>query len=186
MDPARGETSQVRGSPDIREEPEVAGRTIQEALQRYPLRIYLENAAGQGRGIGKNLSELSGIYENIALQDRVGLCLDTAHLFEAGYDVRSVAVWEAIIAEVEEKFGAGKIAFFHLNDSKTPLGSTVDRRWHIGKGLIGLDAFRFLLRENRFAHLGGVMETPKMGGMDEANIKVMRSLLSPLVPGTPS
>jgi deoxyribonuclease IV len=153
-----------------------AAQSIQECLEIYPLRIYLENAAGQGRGVGKNLSELAFIHENVALRDKVGLCLDTAHLFEAGYDVRSIAIWEAIIAEVEERFGPDKISFFHLNDSKTPLGSTVDRHWHIGKGQIGLDTFRFLVREKRFAHLGGVMETPKAGNMDEKNMKTMRSL----------
>ena len=161
----------------------IAAEAIEEVLERYPINICLENAAGQGNSIGKNLVELASIHERVALQHRVGLCLDTAHLFQAGYDVRSSAIWEAIIEEVEDLFGPEKIRFFHLNDSKTPLGSTVDRHWHIGKGQIGIGPFRFLAGEKRFAHLGAIMETPKVGRMDEANMKVMRSLPSPLVPG---
>jgi deoxyribonuclease IV len=113
----------------------------------------------------------------------VSLCLDTAHIFEAGYDVRSRVAWKRILREARDHLGPEALGFFHLNDSKTPLGSNVDRHWHIGQGKIGLSAFRYLLNEQKFAHLGGVMETPKMGNMDDVNMKVMRSLLSPLVPG---
>jgi deoxyribonuclease-4 len=77
--------------------------------------------------------------------------------------------------------GEDKIRFFHLNDSKTPSGSHVDRHWHIGKGEIGIGYFRSLLNDKRFAHLAGVMETPKMGKMDKENMRIMRSLLPPLM-----
>lgn len=165
---------------------EAVAQSIDEALAAHPLMILLENAAGQGRAIGTSLSELAEIHNRITANDRVGLCLDTAHLFEAGYDVRKRVTWKAIAKEVADRFGPGKIRFFHLNDSKTALGSRVDRHWHIGKGEIGLDCFRVLLREKQFAHLSGVMETPKVGGMDEVNMKVIRSLPSPLVPGPSS
>ena len=79
-------------------------------------------------------------------------------------------MWDEIIGEMEGASGPGCIRFFHLNDSKTPLGSSVDRHWHIGKGEIGTGCFRFLLNDERLAHLGGVMETPKMGKMDEENM----------------
>ncbi len=96
--------------------------------------------------------------------------------------MRSPRLWDEIIDELEGASGPDCIRFFHLNDSKTPLASSVDRHWHIGKGEIGTGCFRFLLNDKRLARLGGVMETPKTGKMDEENMMVMRSLLSPLVP----
>jgi apurinic endonuclease APN1 len=137
--------------------------------------------AGQGNSIGKDFAELSQIFEGISAKERVSLCLDTAHLFASGYDVRRGETWQDIIDEVEERFGRDKIGFFHLNDSKTDLGSKVDRHWHIGKGRIGLGAFKIILNNSRFKNIMGVMETPKGDNMDEENMKVMRSLLSPLV-----
>jgi apurinic endonuclease APN1 len=160
---------------------DAAAWSVEQVLAAYPLSVLLENAAGQGHAVGKNIPELSALRARVGDVDRVGFCLDTAHLFEAGYDVREPAVWDEIIDEMEGASGPGCIRFFHLNDSKTPLGSSVDRHWHIGKGEIGTGCFRFLLNDERLAHLGGVMETPKMGKMDEENMRVMRSLLSPLV-----
>jgi len=156
-------------------------RGVSAALTRFPLGVLLENSAGQGKVIGKNVDELVRIYRTIGDCERVGFCLDTAHLFEAGYDVRRRPVWRSIAAELEERCGPACIKFFHLNDSKTPMASAIDRHWHIGKGAIGLGCFRYLVNEKKLAHLGGVMETPKTGNMDERNMKVMRSLLSPLV-----
>jgi apurinic endonuclease APN1 len=162
---------------------DVAAWSVEQVLAAYPsLSVLLENAAGQGHAVGKTLSELTTLRARVRDLDRVGYCLDTAHLFEAGYDVRSPQVWNEIIDEMEAASGPDCIKFFHLNDSKTPLASSVDRHWHIGKGEIGTGCFRFLLNDKRLAHLGGVMETPKMGKMDEENMTVMRSLLSPLMP----
>jgi deoxyribonuclease IV len=161
----------------------IAAETVREVLSSSPVSILLENSAGQGNVIGKNLEELARIFEGIGEPDRAGFCLDTAHLFESGYDVRERTVWTEIADELERRCGPDCIRFFHLNDSKTGLGSNVDRHWHIGKGEIGVECFRYLINEKRFAHLGGVMETPKMGNMDEENMKTMKSLLSPLVSG---
>ena len=160
---------------------DAAAWSVEQVLDAYPVSVLLENAAGQGKAVGKTLSELAALRARVRDASRVGFCLDTAHLFEAGYDVRSPHAWDDIIGEMEGASGQGCIRFFHLNDSKTPLGSSVDRHWHIGKGEIGTGCFRFLLNDERLAHLGGVMETPKMGKMDEENMTVMRSLLSPLV-----
>ncbi len=165
---------------------EVAARTVGEALARVPVSILLEISAGQGNSIGKNLGQLAAICRLVADRQRVGFCLDTAHLFQAGYDVRKQAVWKTIVDELEDRCGPGCIRFFHLNDSKSGLGSGIDRHWHIGRGEIGVRCFRFLVNDKKFAHLGGVMETPKMGNMDEENMKTMRSLLSPLVSGPSS
>ena len=160
---------------------DIAAKSVEQVLAAYSVSVLLENAAGQGNALGKTPAELAGLRARVGNPERVGFCLDTAHLFEAGYDVRAAAVWDEIIGEMEESSGPGCIRFFHLNDSKTPLASLVDRHWHIGKGEIGAGCFRFLLSDKRLAHLGGVMETPKMGKMDEENMRAMRSLLSPLV-----
>lgn len=163
---------------------DVTARCVEEVVTRFDLSVLLEGAAGQGSAVGKNLDELARIYERIDAPERTGFCLDTAHLFQAGYDVRRKSAWDDIMNDLDGRLGPGSIKFFHLNDSKTPLGSAVDRHWHIGQGEIGLECFRFLVNEKRLAHLGGVMETPKMGKMDEENMKTMRSLLSPLVSGS--
>jgi deoxyribonuclease-4 len=161
---------------------EKVAESVDRILDTCGISIMLENAAGQGNSIGTSIPELGDIYRRISQKERVSLCIDTAHMFEAGYNVRSRAAWKRIIAELEEHVGTERIGLFHLNDSKTPFGSRVDRHWHIGQGKIGLPAFRYILNEKRFAHLGGVMETPKMGNMDDVNMQVMRSLLPPLVP----
>ncbi len=172
------------GSNEDREQGIVSVRQcVREVLTRTRVSVLLENASGQKHALGKDFSELGRICDGVGDAKRVGLCIDTAHIFEAGYDIRMPGTWETINAEAARHCGANAIRFFHLNDSKTPWGSGVDRHWHIGQGEIGSGGFRLLLREKRFAHLAGVMETPKMGGMDEKNMEVMRSLLPPLVPG---
>lgn len=160
----------------------MTARAVNEVLGRFDIRVLLENSSGQGSSIGGNVDELAGIYGRVSRKEKVFLCLDTAHLFQSGYDIRRKRVWNRLIGDIESGIGKGKIMFFHLNDSSTPVGSRVDRHWHIGKGELGVEFFRFLLHDKRFAHLAGVMETPKMGKMDVRNMKVMRSLLSPLVP----
>jgi deoxyribonuclease IV len=160
----------------------VTAEAINRVLSEYPISILMENSSGQGNSVGRDIAELVAIYQAVAFRERVSLCLDTAHLHEAGYDLSDPSALDGIIGEVEGAFGPGKIGLFHLNDSKTGVGSRVDRHWHIGRGSIGLEAFRILVNDKRFAHLCGVMETPKMGMMDEENMKTMRSLLSTLVP----
>jgi deoxyribonuclease-4 len=159
----------------------MTARAVSEVLEKFDIKVLLENASGQGASLGRNIPELAKIYGKIARKEKVFLCLDTAHLFQSGYDIRQKRVWNGLISEIEKSIGKKKIMFFHLNDSSTAAGSRVDRHWHIGKGELGVEFFRFFLNDKRFAHLAGVMETPKMGKMDIKNMKVMRSLLSPLV-----
>ena len=154
---------------------------INYALEKHNVKLLLENSSGQGSGIGRNPEELERIYEKIERKENIFLCIDTAHLFEAGYDLRNKKIWNGFIREIRGRLGKDKIGLFHLNDSKTLTGSNADRHWHIGMGEIGIDFFRSLVNDKRFAHLEGVMETPKMGNMDKENMKAMRSLLSPLV-----
>ncbi len=161
---------------------ETAASAINRVLEKRDITILLENSSGQGNSVGRAISELGRLFDGVARKERVGLCIDTAHLFESGCDMRRKIVAERVFKEVEERFGPGKIGLFHLNDSKTDLGSMVDRHWHIGKGKIGLPLFRRLLNDVRFVDVCGVMETPKADSMDEENMKTMKSLLSPLVP----
>ncbi|HVN95457.1 MAG TPA: deoxyribonuclease IV [Syntrophorhabdaceae bacterium] len=149
--------------------------SINRVHERHDLKILLENSSGQGTAIGKDADELALIYERVERKEMVFICIDTAHLFQSGCDIRVKKTWNAFLTGVEEKLGPHKIGVFHLNDSKTALASRIDRHWHIGKGQIGKGFFRSLINDKRFAHLGGVMETPKMGNMDEENMRVMRS-----------
>lgn len=160
---------------------EMVSKAINYAISTYDVDVVMENSAGQGNSIGINVDELFRIFEKIENKKKVSLCLDTAHLFASGYDIRVPEVWKALTAEIEVRFGLDKIGLFHLNDSKADLGSRVDRHWHIGKGSIGADTFKIILNDVRFKNLKGVMETPKVDNMDEENMKVTRALLSPLV-----
>ena len=165
---------------------ESVAKAVDTILDRYDLSILLENSAGQGHTLGATINELEKILNGISRQDRVSLCLDTSHLFQAGYDLRDQSVWKDLTDRIEERIGPGRIGLFHLNDSKTTLGSRIDRHWHIGQGRIGEEAFATILKDQKFAHLCGVMETPKMGTMDIQNMKTIRRLSTTLVPGSSS
>jgi len=162
-----------------------AAQAIDRVLEKYSgLSILLENAAGQGSSLGRDIPELTAILAAVENRGRAFLCLDTAHLFESGYDIRKKKTLDSIMLAIKRDFGQNRVLLFHINDSKTLLGSNVDRHWHIGKGEIGLSAFKDIVNNKRFAHLSGIMETPKMGNMDEENMKTVRSLLSPLMSGS--
>jgi len=160
----------------------MAARAINIVHDHHDIAILVENTAGQGNVLGRNIEELARIYEGVSNKGKTLFCIDTAHLFESGYDIRERTCWQGFLRDFERVLGKEKIGLFHLNDSKTAPGTHTDRHWHIGRGEIGLKFFRLLMKDKRFAHLPGVMETPKMGNMDEVNMKIMRSLLPPLVP----
>ncbi len=112
----------------------------------------------------------------------MGVCLDTCHLFAAGYEIGTASGYEATLEEFDKIIGLHSLKVIHLNDSKTAAGSGVDRHEHIGKGALGLDAFRRLLRDPRLAHLPFILETPKGKtprgeDWDCVNLRVLRELL---------
>jgi deoxyribonuclease IV len=150
-------------------------------LVEPPVSVLLENTAGQGTSIGYRFEQLADILEQIQNTDRVGICLDTCHAFAAGYDIRTEEGYRTAIGEFDRLLGFGKILAFHVNDSKKDLGSRVDRHFHIGKGLIGLDGFRFLVNDKRFIGIPKILETPKDSGfrMDMRNLATLRSLVGP-------
>jgi len=142
------------------------------------IRVLAETTAGQGTGLGSTFAELAYILDNSRFSDLLGVCVDTCHIFAAGYELRTPAGYAATMDELARTVGLGRVNFFHLNDSKKPLASRVDRHEHIGEGEIGLDGFRNLLRDPRFVHLPMTLETPKSDSLaeDRENLRVLRSL----------
>jgi deoxyribonuclease IV len=148
------------------------------ATKKSPVRIALENTAGQGSCLGGKIADLAAIYDGVKKPERLGLCIDTAHLFAAGHDIRTAKGWNAAIGEVASLVGLKQILAFHLNDSKTALGSRVDRHAHIGHGQIGREGFRVIVNDARFKRYPGCLETPKEADLKEdmQNLKALRSL----------
>lgn len=153
--------------------------SIKEVLAQTPndSHLLLENSAGQQGKIG-SLAELSDILKAIPT-DRLRVCLDTAHAFEAGYNFTTSEGIEMWIAEIEKTIGMDKIELLHLNDSKTPLGSGRDNHQNIGDGFIGNSGLAKLINHPKFAHLPLILEVPGLEGMgpDKENIDRVKSLI---------
>jgi len=141
----------------------------------------LEITAGQGSSLGYRLEHLANIIEQVKEPKRLGVCLDTAHLFAAGYDFRG-RKYAKFRKEIEGTVGIKRVKVLHLNDSKKELGSRVDRHDHIGRGKIGLEGFKPIVRDEAFKDVPKILETPKEKDeqgrdWDEVNIETLRSLL---------
>jgi deoxyribonuclease-4 len=151
---------------------------VHTVLPKTKTRIALETTAGQGSCLGCTFEQLAYIIENVQEPERLCVCLDTAHVFEAGYDLNTEAATREVFAEFDRIIGLEHLAALHLNDSKTARGSRVDRHEHIGKGKIGLHAFRFIMRDRRFRKIPKVLETPKGKELleDVENMKTLREL----------
>jgi deoxyribonuclease-4 len=141
--------------------------------------VLLEITAGQGTGLGSRFQELAYVIECSRFQERLGVCVDTAHLFAAGYDFRTPSGYADTVSRLDEEIGIERIRFFHLNDSLRPFGSRVDRHTHIGKGAIGLEGFSLFLNDTRFKDHPMVLETPKGPDLknDIKNLKTLRKLI---------
>ena len=148
------------------------------ATKHSPVRIALENTAGQGTCLGSKTEHLAAVFDRVKKPERLCLCLDTAHFFAAGYDIRTPKGWNGAIREVGLLIGLKQVLAFHLNDSKTDLGSRVDRHEHIGKGKIGKTAFRHIVNDARFKKHPGCLETPKSEDLHEdvQNLDTLRAL----------
>ena len=158
------------------------------ARPKSRVRILLEHTAGQGTNLGHRFEHLAAILDGLGGSRRVGVCLDTCHLLTAGYDLCSEDGYQATFKEFERLIGLDRLAAFHLNDSKKPCGSRVDRHEHIGKGCLGLEPFRRILNDRRFASLPMMLETPKLetpesrrrsdaDPWDMRNLRTLRRLL---------
>jgi deoxyribonuclease-4 len=158
----------------------IAG-SIDEVFWKIPkvrTKIALEITAGQGSCIGHRFEHLAHIIANVREPERLRVCLDTAHLFAAGYDINSESGVKKTFQKFDRVIGRDRLVAIHVNDSKTQRGSRVDRHEHIGKGQIGLEAFRFIMRSPRFRKIPKVLETPKEKDLaeDVINLKTLRRL----------
>ena len=142
-------------------------------------KIALETTAGQGSCLGHRFEHLAYIMQNVREPERLCVCLDTAHVFAAGYNLSTTAGAKKTFREFDRIVGLKHLAAIHVNDSKAKRGSRVDRHAHIGQGEIGLDAFRFVMRDRRFAKIPKVLETPKGKDLKEdvENMKTLRELV---------
>lgn len=163
---------------------------LRSLLDRRPLgttQVLLECTAGQGTSLGASFEQLAAIIERLDRHPRVGVCLDTCHLLAAGYDIASDDGYRATFTAFESTVGLARLKAFHVNDSKKPLGSRVDRHEHIGDGHVGLAAFGRLVNDPRFAAVPMILETPKAEGkatgaiavdpLDARNLDRLRSLV---------
>jgi len=140
--------------------------------------LLLENTAGQGTEIGSTFDQIKRIIDGVSNHERIGVCLDTAHSFEAGYDLSDKDGIERTLENFDRTIGLKRLHLLHLNDSKTSLGSRKDRHWHIGEGHIGREGFRCLVNHPLLNHLPGIMETPRKDTVEDLrNMKVIRSLV---------
>lgn len=142
------------------------------------VKLLLENTAGMGSEIGYNFAQIKAIFDGVEDKDRLGVVIDTAHIFEAGYPIHTKQGLDKTLKKFDELVGFKRLHLLHLNDSKTDIGSKVDRHWHIGEGKIGLEGFRNIVNHPLLKHLPGIMETPRKDDKEDLkNMKVIRSLV---------
>jgi len=164
--------------PDERQGIRLAAEAMTRALTAVPgkSRLLVETTAGQGTNLGWRFEQVAAIREAVPMphRRRVGVCVDTCHVFAAGYDVTTERGYEDTVQELDRTVGLSHVKAFHLNDSKKPLGCRVDRHEHIGQGAMGLAPFRFLVNDPRFAEVPGFVETELRF---KENIEVLKSLV---------
>ncbi len=150
-----------------------------EASSHPGVTVLIESTAGQGTNLGSTFEEVAYILGKSRYPERLAVCLDTCHIFAAGYDIRTPETHAKTMSLFDAAVGLDRVKFFHLNDAKGELGSRIDRHEHIGKGKIGLEGFRLLLNDPRFAGHPMVLETKKGPDLaeDAENLRVLRSLI---------
>jgi len=158
-------------------------KSIDEAhatCKGFTVQVALEITAGQGSNLGYSFRQMGQIFDAVKEHQRLRLCFDTEHAFAAGYDLRTDQGYAQTMGELDEFIGIGKVVAFHLNDSLKPFHSRVDRHEHIGKGFLGVDAFRRVLNDPRFAGIPMCLETPKGPELKEDidNLATLRSLFA--------
>jgi len=152
---------------------------VHKACPGYTAKVTLEITAGQGSNLGYRFEQIGNMIDATRESDHLRVCFDTEHAFAAGYDIRTRDGYERTFGEFDEAIGIEILAAFHLNDSKKEFNSRVDRHEHIGKGFIGIEAFRMLVNDRRFWGLPMCLETPKGPDLkeDRENLELLRSLI---------
>ena len=145
----------------------------------FKVSLLLETTAGQGTTLGCKFEHLADIIKNVEQKKSIGVCVDTCHIFAAGYDITTQKGYKKTFEIFNKLIGFGNLKVFHINDSKKELGSRVDRHEHIGKGYLGLKPFEFLVNDRRFANIPKILETPKGPDLKEdvENLKVLKRLI---------
>lgn len=153
---------------------------VHTRCRQVKVRVLLETTAGQGTCLGARFEDLRFILRHVREPRRLGVCLDTCHVVAAGYALHPAREFRATFDSFDKLIGWRRLKVFHLNDSLKPVGSRVDRHEHIGRGFVGIDAFRRIVRDQRFADCPMILETPKESGhcddMDSVNLGILRSL----------
>ena len=142
--------------------------------------LLLETTAGQGSNLGYTFEQLAHIFDGVKAKGKIGFCLDTCHVFAAGYDLRTKRAYQETMRAFDRVIGLDRLCVIHVNDAKKGLGSRVDRHEHIGEGAIGIDAFRFIMNDPRLKALPKILETPKGKGpvdYDRLNLERLRALV---------
>lgn len=147
--------------------------------KNYKVKSMLETTAGQGTNLGYTFEQLRRIIELVDEKERMCVCIDTAHIFAAGYDIKSIDSYKKTIKDFDDIIGLDLLKCIHLNDSKKELGSRVDRHEHIGKGFIGREGFTIIMNDKKLLHIPKILETPKGKEMKEdvENLKVLIDLI---------
>jgi deoxyribonuclease IV len=160
----------------------LAAESIERALdglawQDCDFRVLIENTAGAEFSLGGSLEQVAELVHRLSGVAPVGVCLDSCHCHVAGYDIVTESGYDETIAQVESTIGSGTVRVWHMNDAKAPRGSKLDRHQHIGEGTIGIEPFRRILRDPRFAHCAFIAETPVDEEGDELrNVTLLRQL----------
>jgi deoxyribonuclease-4 len=144
-------------------------------------RLLLETTAGQGTGIGHTFEQIDAIIAKVEDKSRIGVCLDTCHIFAAGYDISNKKAYEVTVKAFDDIIGLKNLFAMHLNDTKKACNTRVDRHEHIGDGCIGLDAFKYIITDSRLKDVPKILETPKLKNgkdADTINLELLRSLQS--------
>lgn len=152
---------------------------IHDKTKNFKVLSVVEVTAGQGTTLGYKFEQINKIITGVQQKNRMAVCIDTCHIFAAGYDISTEKGYEKTFKEFEEIVGLEKLVAFHVNDSKKGLASKVDRHEHIGKGEIGLLGFKLLMNDERFDHIPKILETPKEEDMldDVENMKILKKLI---------
>lgn len=153
--------------------------TVHQKTKDYKVSSMLEVTAGQGTSLGYSFEQIRKIIDLVDDKKRMSVCIDTAHIFAAGYDIRTPEEYKKVMKEFDDIIGLNLLKCFHINDSKKELGSRVDRHAHIGEGFIGKKGFTNIMNDKRLADVPKILETPKGKEQleDIMNLKVLRSLI---------
>jgi len=154
---------------------------VHARTKKFHCQLWLETTAGQGTNLGHRFEQIATLLETVRDADRLGVCVDSCHIFAAGYPLQTPDEYAATMSEFDRTIGVDRICAWHLNDSKKPLGSRVDRHEHIGRGCLGLEPFRHILNDPRFAEIPMYLETEKGQEdgeeLDAINLRVLKGLI---------